>query len=70
MNALFNKRLWTEIIALLILNIVSMPPDLVGLVDQSTIINHQSSISKRVIGLEPNQLRYRILIVDDNPDTG
>jgi signal transduction histidine kinase/CheY-like chemotaxis protein len=38
----------------------------VGFVDQSTIDNRQSNISKRVVALEPDQPRYRILIVDDN----
>jgi len=40
----------------------------VGLVDQSTIDNRQSTIPKRVIALEPDQPRYRILIVDDKQD--
>jgi two-component system sensor histidine kinase/response regulator len=40
----------------------------IGLVDQSTIANQQSSIVKRVIALEPGQPRYRILIADDKPD--
>jgi len=37
----------------------------VGLAEQSTIDNQQSTISKRVIGLEPNQPEYRILVVED-----
>jgi len=37
----------------------------VGLGDQSTINNRQSTIPKQVIALEPNQPRYRILAVDD-----
>jgi CheY-like chemotaxis protein len=40
----------------------------VGPVDQLTLDTQQSKISKRVIALEPNQPRYRILIVDDKPD--
>jgi CheY-like chemotaxis protein len=40
----------------------------VGLIDQSSIINHQSSIPRRVIALEPGQPRYRVLVADDKPD--
>jgi signal transduction histidine kinase/DNA-binding response OmpR family regulator len=40
----------------------------VGVVDQSSIINRQSSIAKRIIALEPGQPRYRVLIADDKPD--
>ena len=40
----------------------------VGLVDQSSITNHQSSISRQIVTLEPGQPRYRLLIVDNKPD--
>jgi CheY-like chemotaxis protein len=41
----------------------------VKLVRQSSIINHQSSIHTRVIGLEPGQPYYRLLIVEDDEDS-
>jgi CheY-like chemotaxis protein len=39
-----------------------------GLINQSSIVNRQSSIVNRVVALEPGQPRYKILIVDDKPD--
>ncbi len=40
-----------------------------GLVEQSSIVDRQSSSSRRVVALEPDQPCYRLLIVDDNPDS-
>ncbi len=41
----------------------------IELVDQSTIDNRQSTIPTRVIGVEPGQPHYRLLIVEDNEDS-
>jgi len=41
----------------------------VDLVDQSTVDNRQSTILKRVVGLEQGQPSYRILIVEDDDDS-
>ena len=40
----------------------------VHLVAQSRIGNRQSTATTRVMAIEPGQPRYRLLIVDDNPD--